>query len=319
MRDAAGFRSTVARARAVASCGALLVLLVAPDAGAQPQISHKGLGGSGLEAGSQADRGLYTINQLLLYDAHEVRDRNGSALPVGLDAHAGAVVFGASATFEVTALHTYASAAFEVPVAWSHVNTEIPQASLDRLGLGDLYVQPLLLGWKLGRADVVAGYAFYVPTGQREPGGQGGIGRGQWSHEPSLGGTLFLDDRRGWSVSALASLNFNATKRGIDITEGTTLQVQGGAGTTIARIVEAGVAAFGLWQVTDDSGSALPAPLRGARDRVYGLGPEVDVKIPPLRTTATFRYEHEFLVRSRPEGQVFFVALTLLAWKTPPI
>jgi hypothetical protein len=33
-------------------------------------------------------------------------------------------------------------------------------------GFGDTYFQPVSLGWKFGRADVIAGFAIYAPTGR---------------------------------------------------------------------------------------------------------------------------------------------------------
>jgi hypothetical protein len=54
--------------------------------------------------------------------------------------------------------------------------------------------------------------------------------------------------------------------------------------------------------------------LRGARDRVYGLGPEVVVTIPTIRLRAEARYEWDFGVRSRPQGSIFVFGLTFAAW-----
>jgi hypothetical protein len=50
---------------------------------------------------------------------------------------------------------------------------------VDEFGLGDVYVQPVGIGWKTEHMDIVGGYAFYAPTGLYIPHGSGGIGLGQ--------------------------------------------------------------------------------------------------------------------------------------------
>lgn len=290
-------------------------LLLDASVHAQQQLSHKTLGTVGLQAGSQANAGLYVVDQVAFYNATDLRDRTGRSLPVGLEADAIGNVLGVAATFRIAPLGTYVGGAVGVPLASARVSTQDPRASLDAFGFGDLYIQPIKLGWRVGPADAVVGYGLYVPTGQYEPGGGDGIGRGNLTQEPSLGGTLFFDAERRWSVSALASYDINGRKRGVDITRGSTLQIQGGAGTTVRRVVDVGVAGYGLWQLTDDSGTALPAVLRGARDRTYGVGPEIDVRIPPIRTAVALRYEHDFLSQARPQGQIVFLGLSFLAWE----
>ena len=264
------------RAAFAAAAVVAFVSLPGSPAFAQQQLSHKVLGTLGIQAGSQADPGVYAADQAVFFDASDLRNRHGQPVPIGLEARAFENMFGVAATFRVEPLSTYVSVAVAAPLAWVSLSTQDPEASLDGFGLGDMYFQPFELGWRIGmRADVVAGYALYVPTGKSEPGGNDGVGNGSLTHEAFLGGTVFLDDTRSWSVSALASFDVNDRKRGIDITRGPTMQVQGGFGATIRRVVDAGVATYGLWQVGDDHGSALPAILAGARDRAFGFGPEV--------------------------------------------
>jgi hypothetical protein len=76
-------------------------------------------------------------------------------------------------------------------------------------------------------------------------------------------------------ASALASCDLNQKKRHIDLTRGESVQGQGGIGVRLFDRIDAGLAGYALWQVRDDRGADLPAPLRGLRDRVFGIGPEV--------------------------------------------
>jgi hypothetical protein len=295
----------------LALCTMVLLFGAAPS-GAQ-DLGHKLVGTLGLGAGSQPESGLYLADRFLLYHANEVFDRNGRRIPVNVDLDAIANGFGIGGTLELPWLSTYVNASIGVPVARVSLQTDRAEVGVDKFGLGDLYVQPLKLGWKLSQLDVVTGYAFYAPTGHFAPGRNDGVGSGQWTHEFSLGGTAYFDRDKTWRLSALTSYNLNLRKRDIDITRGDTVQIQGGASKTLFGILEVGLAGYALWQVKDDRGGDVPPVLRGARDRAYGLGPEIGVTIAPLRSRLTVRYERDIEVRSRPRGEILVIGLTVLA------
>lgn len=288
------------------------------DAFAQQEVGHKTLGTLGLRAGVQPEPGVYITDRVLHYSASRLRDRNGVALPVGLDAKLTASAVGIGATVALPLPSTFVNVGVGIPMARSTVNTKQPEASLDRFGIGDIYMQPLGLGWRAKQLDVVASYAIYLPTGEFEPEGSGGgISRGYLTHQFAAGGTIYFDPRRSWYVSALASFDENLRKPRIDFRRGSTLQVQGGIGTSPLRIFDIGFAGYGLWQVEDDDGSALPPQLRGAHDRAYGVGPEFGVVLAPIRSRITLRYEHDFAVQARPEGQIFVVGFSAILWRPP--
>jgi hypothetical protein len=213
----------------------------------------------------------------------------------------------------------YMNMAAAAPVAQVDLQATNPLASVDAFGFGDVYVEPVKIGWKATRTDVVAGYAFYAPTGLYAPRAIGSIGRGQWTHEFSLGGAAYFDRAKSWSISALAGYDLNGRKQGIDITRGDTIQFQGGAGKTFRRDgkaiqrVDVGLAGYGLRQVRADRGADLPAALRGARDLAFGLGPEIDVAVAPIRSRITVRYCRDVDVKARPLGRILVIGLTILA------
>jgi hypothetical protein len=290
------------------------LLLPAAAAVAEGDLGHKILGAVGLDAGTQPDQGVYAGDRFIYFSADRLRNRRGGPVPVkGLDIDAYANVLGLSGTLKPEGA-PYLSAAFAVPVAGLSMKAEVPSADIDRFGLGDIFVEPLKAGWRLPHLDTVASYSFYAPTGQAD---RKGLGRPQWSQQFSLGGTLFFDNERAFRLSVLASYNLYHRKIGIDVTRGDSVQLQGGLGGRWFQILDAGVAGYALWQVADDRGSDLPPALRGARERVFGLGPEIGITIPPLRARLTARYEWDFGAESRPEGQVLLVSLSFLAWRPP--
>ncbi|WP_373046932.1 transporter [Vulgatibacter sp.] len=280
---------------------------------AQQQLGNKVLGTAGIDAGSQRPPGLYLADRFAWYHANELVDREGAEVPVGLDLDVVANAIGLALTLEIAPIDTFVNLSVAVPVARIRSNTERPEASVDNLGFADLYVQPLGLGWQLPGADLVTSYGFYAPTGRSAP-GSGGVGRGQWTHQFSAGGTIYLATRRSWRFSLLGSYERNQKKRDVDITRGDTLQLQGGFGGPVHPAVNVGLAGYALWQVEDDSGADLPPILRGARDRAFGVGPEVSVLVPPIRSRFGARYEHDLSVRSRPWGGILLLEFTFLAW-----
>jgi hypothetical protein len=290
------------------------VIFATAPANAQ-EIGHRIMGTLGLRAGTQPPTGIYLFDQFLFYDSQALVDNDGHRVRVPFDLQAIANAVGVSGTYQIRRLHTFVNAGLSVPVARVVGQIDGPEGSIDRFGLADVYVQPLRLGWAVPHLDVVTGYAFYIPTRRVEPGGGSGVSRASWSHEGSLGGTAYIDRARTWQISALASYQQNQRKLGIDVTRGSTVQIQGGAGKTVFRLIDLGLVGYGLWQVTDDHGSALPPQLRGARDRVYGLGLELDVTIAEARARVLVRYTHDVLAESRPLGQVLIFGVTFFPWQ----
>lgn len=297
--------------RAVLVCAAVLALVVhARVADAQLQdLGHRLPAGAGIDAGTQAEQGFYVADRVVWFSSSAVRDREGQALDIaGFELDTFANVVGIAGTRKLGPV--YASAALAVPLVDLSISVDDPRATVDRLGLGDIYLEPLKLGARGTHLDVVASYSAYAPTAQ---GATTGVGRPQWSHQLAAGGTVFFDDRRRLRLSALASYVSNGKKRDIDITRGDTLLLQGGFAIPALAWLDAGVAGYALWQVTDDHGVDLPDVLRGARERAFGLGPELGITIKPLRSRVTARLTWDIDGASRPVGTILIVGVAVLA------
>lgn len=306
----------VDRSRLQAFLGWLVVVAVlwaAAPARAQHDLGHKLLGSLGPDAGVQRDVGLYVADRLAYYYANSLIDRNGVEVPEGLDIDGLSNSLGVGLTLEFSSLHTFYNAAVSASLGHVRTSTERPEAHTNRFGLGDLYVQPFSLGWRLSLFDIVVGYAFYAPIGRSLPGGHG-VSSGHWTQEFSFGGAIFLDDGRRWRLSALGTYDWNHRSRDVDITRGNTIQVQGGLGGPVHPNLIIGLVGYGLWQVQDDKGADVPSTLVGARDIAWGLGAEVSVQIPPIRGRITTRYVHDVFVRTRPFGGLLSLEFSVAAW-----
>ncbi len=293
----------------------VVLVLTTPIAARAQDLGHKLLGTIGLEAGARPPPGLRVADRFVYYAAGRLNDRNGSAIPgLGFDLDIAADALGIAYTSEGPRSSTTVTVAAAVPIAHASVSTTNPEASLDKLGIADIYVQLAGLGWRAERVDIVASYALYLPTGRFDLGGRG-VSSGQVTYELALGGQLAFDEARRWFVAGLASYDLYGEKWGADITRGDTLQVQGGVGVRPFEIVEMGMAAYAQWQVRDDRGADVPERLRGARDRAVGLGPELAVSIPPLRMRLRVRCAWDLAASARPDGRVFVVGLSFPVWQ----
>ena len=291
-------------------CLALATLVT--GAAADGDFGHKILGTVGLDAGSQQPEGVYAGDRYIQFDADRYILGNGQPAPVNdLSVRAFANVFGVSATTRWFDEGPYYSASLAAPVAGLHLRSTTPFQEMDQVGLGDLYFEPVKLGWRLPRLDITTSFSLYAPTGQLN---RKGLAQPQWSEQVSLGGTVFFDDARSLRFSALTSYNIYQRKEHIDITRGDSVQIQGGLGARVFSLFDIGVTGYGLWQVAKDEGSALPVVAYGQQERAAGLGPEIGIMIPDLRSKVTARYEWDLWSRSRLEGQVLVVSWSVLAF-----
>ena len=291
------------------------LLLIAKTTAAQ-DLGHKLPGLIGLDAGRIPEPGLYLVDRIVDYEANELRDRHGNVIPLAnfhLHGLSNAVGISYTVNLKQSSLSLTATAA--APVARLRLNiSDRPDASFDRFGLADIYIQPVRLGWRGDRFDLVSSYALYLPTGAFLLGK--GVSTGQVTHEFSAGGSIYANRKSGIFLTALASYDLNLRKRDIDITRGDTFQIQGGVGLNfLDQVMEVGAAGHGLWQVRPDRGADLPLLLREGRDRVYGVGPEVAVLIKSIRSQIRVRYEWDLGVHSRPKGNVFAAGINFVVWR----
>jgi hypothetical protein len=230
------------------------------------QAQYLGLnlrGDAGVKSGSQPGPGVYLIAPLYYRSDYDgLRNANGDnllpnlnldidvlAVPV-LSVVTKAKILGATYGFTVVPLFMNQRLAV--------ADTRF-QGSLG-MGFGDSYIQPINLGWRTKRADVLAAYGLYLPTGQ------GDRSLDMWAHEIVLGSTVYLDEGKNWHVAGTGSYEIHQNKRGIDLRVGDILTVEGGVGRSFIKgAASAGLAYVAQWKVTDVAEAISRAGCRKAR------------------------------------------------------
>ena len=177
--------------------GALMAWLISVmPAHAQLATQHiKGL--VGLKGGSPPPPGTYIIAPLFyIYDTDTVRTRDGTRLPIDASISSVALAGGLNIVTTKKILGGYYGFQLLFPV-WA--NTRIQATEIDSNpggGMTDSGIVPISLGWNFKRADALAMYTIYMPTGRYADGASDNTGMGMWGHEVMFGTTVYLNQAR---------------------------------------------------------------------------------------------------------------------------
>ena len=173
-------------------------------------------------------------------------------------------------------------------------------------GLGDLFVQPLILGWTKGQIDIRAAYGIVAPTGRFEAGADDNVGSGYWTHALSAGATRYLGERRSSSLSAFAMYELHEKQETTDIRPGDTLTLDASWMRVDARRADRqfqyGAVAYAQWQTTDKRGPGVSPDESREHYRVYSLGLATGLAWPGRRSSLMLKLFREFDARSTFEG-----------------
>lgn len=178
------------------------------------------------------------------------------------------------------------------------------------LGMGDLYLQPITLGWHSDKFHVTASYGAFAPTGRFEYGSNDNTGRGFWSHLLTLGGTYVQQAPNPWHVTLQGRYEIPGEIKGTDIRPGRAFLTEYGIGKQINDRVDIGVVGYGAWQVSDIRGNDFQGD--SSRYRYLGIGPEIQVKAfqgKDWQLMTTLRSYFDFDVRNAPRGNLTILSI----------
>lgn len=172
-------------------------------------------------------------------------------------------------------------------------------------GLGDLYVQPVWLGWSSEHCDIMAGYGLYAPTGRYNNDRLANMGMGFWSHDLILTVAAYADKDRRTAVIVNTTYEFNAEKPSTKVRPGDALCLEYGVSQMLTKSLEAGVAGYSLFQTTSDSGAGVD--YTDVLDFTNAVGCEMSYSMFNDRLSISARYMYEYAVRERLQGQLFVI------------
>ncbi|MCX6928501.1 MAG: transporter [Verrucomicrobia bacterium] len=172
-------------------------------------------------------------------------------------------------------------------------------------GIGDLFFEGTWSRhWK--QWDLAFGVGAWAPTGEFQKNNVLSAGNGYWTEMLTAGATWYPDAAKQWSVSVLNRYEFNEKQEDTDISPGQAYTVEGGIGYAITKPIEIGAIGYYQQQVTTDRGPGATSQ----RDRVAGIGPEVNAFFPDMMLGISLRYAYEFMAESRFQGNMVSLTIT---------
>lgn len=278
---------------------------------AQPAPSFTGHyvpGVEGIKGSSLPPPGIYVRDYNVCYFANRLNDGNGHEAPVNFDAFVYANLIRPIWITDYKFLGGSVGMDMIVPLVYTDLSIKRGGATLyddATFGIGDLYFEPLTLSWHGKRYDAAFGYSFFAPTGGSNP-GTTKPGKGYWTQLLTLGGTVYFDEEKTWSLSSLNRYEFNSEEHDTHITPGQIWTMEWGLGKAVTKTIEAGVVGYYQLQTTKDAGHGAS----NERDQIIGVGPEIVALCPKLGVFTSVRYLREFAAEDRPEGNTVTVTFT---------
>lgn len=296
----------------------ILLFFVFFTAHAQLKGGHI-LGAMGLQSGTQAPENTLSVYVPgYLYDACTLRNSDGDEALANPDITMFITGAGASYVSDFKIL----GANYGATILLAFASNTIQGNSVDSknsLAFTDMFLQPVQLGWHTKKADFVFSYSLYLPTGRFKAGASDNAGLGMYMNEFSAGTTLFFNDKKTFHFSTLLGYEINGKKKDTDIKTGDILSIEGGLGKTFymlnaektapKSILNAGLIYYLQYKVSNDKIPFGNIVLEPDKDKVAGLGAEVNYFHIGCRTSAGLRWVSELSAESRFQGNTFFLTL----------
>lgn len=264
-------------------------------------------GTAGLNSGLQTPEGFTYANLFIWYPATKFKDQNGDTAPIDFDLDLLVDLNMLAYTSKAKFLGANYGMAVVVPIVNSPVSLPRLGAGINPTGIGDLYVEPINLGWKLKKADVKVAYGFVAPTGKFDETGSDTTTTDFWGHEITFASTIYLDKTKLTQFSFNTNWEFHQKQRHEDLKVGNNMTLEAGVGKIFVKnqgkqLIQFGVIGYSEFQLTNDSGTAVPLLTANNKDRVFAIGPEFGVILPTKKFNFLARVLPEFGARNRTQG-----------------
>lgn len=266
-------------------------------------------GSEGVLAGTVPPQGVHYRQYNVFYDTDTLKDDNGDKINNGFDLNVFAQahrliyispkkILGADYGFSV--ILPVISTDFEVGPSGNRMKDS-------DIGVGDLFLEPLILGWHGPRYDIALGLGFNLPTGDFDSKEVASPGNGCWSSVLTLGGTWFFDSKKSLSASVLTRSVVYGEKDETDLEPGSEFIVDFGIGKELSVaegfLLRPGLCGYGFWQITEDDGPGV----EDEKGAIYAMGAEVNLfwLPPPCFSSTSDRFASSGLKMKPKESKQF--------------
>jgi hypothetical protein len=297
--------------KALMRCIMLVLILSLPTIGQERGQYIPGTGG--LNSGLQTPEGITYANYFFWYPTTKFKDQNGNSAAINFDIDLLVDLNLVAYTTKAKFLGATYGMAVGVPIVNTPVSLPRLSAGISPTGIGDIYVEPINLGWKLKKADVKLAYGFVAPTGKFGAPSDTTT-TDYWGHEITFASTIYLDKTKLTQFSFNTNWEFHQKKRHEDLKVGNNMTLEAGVGKIFVKnqgkqLIQFGAIGYSEFQLTNDSGTAVPLLTANNKDRVFAIGPEFGVILPTKKFNFLARVLPEFGARNRTQGVTVVFAI----------
>lgn len=323
--------------RSILTSALISALALATNAASASEVGHFMPGVANIrDYVVPSDPGVYGVLYNYYYSTDQLNDRDGKSIdsvvvgPATLTVDVDIDVYAISPVLIWVSDWKIAGARYAAYIAPSFANSSIgaslgigtgrgTNADTSQFDVGDLFVQPLWLGWSLTNFDFALGYGFYAPTGRYDTKNVvlpiigtikteklDNIGLGFWTHQFQGSGSWYPWEDKRMAISTTLTYEVHDDKDGFDLKPGENLTLNWGISQYLplasdqSLLLEVGVAGYNSWQVSDDTGNAASNP--DVHDQVHAAGGQIGLTYVPWMLTANFQGFGEFAAKDRFEG-----------------
>lgn len=249
--------------------------------------------------------GLYTLLYANRYSADALKDNNGNTVPVNFKVTANALVPRLIWVTDNKFLGGQVAHAILVPLVNLDVN--VNGTGQSKTGIGDIDITALALGYHhSNNLHSVLGLDFFVPTGGYNKNELANIGRNYWTIQPVY--AVSYIDPAGWNMDVKLMLDFNLKNKDTNYTSGRELHFDYTIGYGFANNWVAGVGGYAYKQITSDQQNGRN--VADNKGQAFAIGPSIKYDN-AKGFFITAKYQKEMNVRSRPEGNAFWVKASI--------
>lgn len=210
-----------------------------------------------------------------------------------------------------------------VPVVFKDIGIKVPDLGIDSddagIGLGDIFIEPLVLAWHTQRWDVAFGLGVQVATGKWGDSGEpanGDPGNGYHNGLITFGATYYLDEARSWTVSGLSrTVLYFGEQDDTDYRPGDELIIDWGVAKQFPvskkLLVRMGLVGYTYWQWSDDRNRYDGVGEDDDWGYKYAVGAEINLFWLPQLVQFNLRWLEDVKVRDEFDGTTIVGSLTI--------
>jgi hypothetical protein len=251
-------------------------------------------------SGALPPPGTYFIDYVEYYRATSLKDQNGNNLVPKFDLDVAVNVF---RLIHVTPYKILgADWAMHAFLPLVSMNVDATMGEDDKAGLGDIIVDPFILGWHSKNFHVTAGLDIYLPLGNYDKDDLANTGRNYWTFEPVVAFTYLSDN--GFELSSKFMYDFNLENSDTDYESGQEFHFDYTAGYHFGNNLTVGLGGYYYYQTTNDEQDGEKVGTDGFKGQVMALGPQASYSYKNM--FFTLKWQNEFDAENRPEGNNFW-------------